>query len=69
MTYSRWHIAEQFNSANLAEFRALAEAGRLDHIGYCLPTGRTGDFATLAEAYEWIASGRNVYANVGQLEA
>lgn len=61
-----WHIAEKFNTSNVAEFTSLLGADRLAHIGYCLPTGRTGDFATITEAYDWIASGRNVYADVKQ---
>lgn len=64
MTSTTWHVAEQFNTSNLTLFAELLDAGRLAHIGYCLPNGRTGDFDTLGEALEWMASGRNVYANV-----
>jgi len=63
-TSTCWLIAEQFNLGNVEEFRSLAAGGRLDHIGYCLPTGRTGEFRSVAEAEAWIAAGRNVYANV-----
>ncbi len=62
-----WLIAEQFNARNVAEFRALHAAGRLANIGYCLPTGRTGDFDSIAEAELWIAAGKNVYADVQRL--
>ncbi len=64
MTSTCWLISEKFNSENEAEFRMLLADGRLNHIGYCLPTGRTGDFSTADEAFNWIASGRNVYADV-----
>ena len=35
--FGSWLIAEQFNTANVATFDALASAGRLAHIGFCLP--------------------------------
>jgi hypothetical protein len=66
MNYTTWHIAEKFNAANVEEFRALLAADRLAHIGYCLPTGRTGDFETIAQAEAWIAVGKNVYADIRQ---
>jgi len=64
MKTTSWLIAEQFNTANLNTFRALLAADRLEHIGYCLPTGRTGEFASTSDAEQWIADGKNVYANV-----
>lgn len=63
-TYTTWLVAEQFNTANLAEFQELRDAGRLDRIGWCSPTGRIGEFATIEEAEAWMRDGRNVYANV-----
>ena len=62
--FGSWLIAEQFSLANIDTFRALVRAERLAHIGFCLPNAVTGDFKTLAEAYAWIATGKNVYADV-----
>jgi hypothetical protein len=63
--YTLWLIAEQFNQSNVDRFKQLVADGRLAHIGYCLPSGRTGDFKTTDQALAWIAEGKNVYADVG----
>lgn len=67
LTAGTWHLAEKFNHVNLPEFEALLAAGRLAHIGFCLPSGVIGNFDTAESAMAWLVSGKNVYADVLQI--
>jgi hypothetical protein len=59
-----WLVSQKFNLGNIAEFNTLYNSGRLKDISLCTATGRIVKL-TIAEAERHMATGGNVYVDVG----